>query len=764
MTALAAQALQRAVARRRWSVTPALELLVLGIAAAIGIASYYVLRSDPDTTRLIPPALIALLLVANILPGVIILMLIGRRIARRRAALSPVGGRGQLHVRLVAIFSILSAVPMLLVAVVASLLFQYGIQFWYSGQARTVFENAIVLTRQSYNLILDRYEQDAFAMAGDLGQEIAQAPARGLTPAAYVRSPTFDQFYLSQIFVRSLSEGALFAAKPNGQVQMLAAVNPYSVDLTRLIAAAAPRALADLRAGRRSAVVVTSDRIQIFTRLPGATQLYVYAGRVTPQRTMNTQFELAKQASASYHKLITRARALQLRFNAGLLAASLLIVGIAVWIALAIADRLVRPVGELVAAARRVEGGDLTARVPDPRSPDEVGTLAKAFNQMTGRLEQQNADLLAANTTLENRRALIEAVMGGVSAGVVATAPDGTVRIANASAARLLGAEGAGPVGKPLAAVAPELEALVGGEAREAVVQVAQRSDGGATGGERTLAVRIARTDAGPILTFDDITQQVQDQRRAAWADVARRIAHEIKNPLTPIQLAAERLQRRYGGQVEAGDTTFARLTETIVRQVGDLRRMVDEFSSFARMPKPVFHPEAMLDIVRQSLFLHEVAHPRIRFDLAHSDPAPTMTCDRRQLGQAITNLVKNAVEAIEAKGGDGGEVAMELAERDGRVIVSIADDGIGLPAERDRILEPYMTTRARGTGLGLAIVAKIVEEHRGTMTFADRDGGGTVVTLFFDPAVLDDDAAGDSRYEPAAPDGQLATLTRNRT
>ncbi len=295
--------------------------------------------------------------------------------------------------------------------------------------------------------------------------------------------------------------------------------------------------------------------------------------------------------------------------------------------------------------------------------------------------------------------------------------------------------------------------------------------------GERTLAVRIARTDAGPILTFDDITQQVLDQRRAAWADVARRIAHEIKNPLTPIQLAAERLQRRYGGIVEAGDTTFARLTETIVRQVGDLRRMVDEFSSFARMPKPVFREEALVDTARQSLFLHEVAHPGVRFELIHDEPGPTLVCDRRQIGQALTNIVKNAVEAIEAKGMGEGIVAMTLGQQGQRfVTVEVADSGIGLPAERERIVEPYMTTRARGTGLGLAIVKKIVEEHLGTMMFSDRVGGGSVVTMTFDAAAL---AAGDylpaeeKRAEQGAEQGalsepagerRLATTTLTRT
>jgi two-component system nitrogen regulation sensor histidine kinase NtrY len=344
---------------------------------------------------------------------------------------------------------------------------------------------------------------------------------------------------------------------------------------------------------------------------------------------------------------------------------------------------------------------------------------------------------------------------------VVSIDADRRIRVINSSAMALLN-PGEAPVGRLLSDIAPELDHLLDGEAREDIVQLA-------SGGEaRTLAVKITRDEGGQVLTFDDITQQLLDQRRAAWSDVARRIAHEIKNPLTPIQLAAERLQRRYGKQVDAEDGTFAKLTDTIVRQVGDLRRMVDEFSSFARMPKPIFREESLLDIARQTMFLHEVAKPEIRFTLTHPDPVPTLVCDRRQLGQALTNLVKNATEAVEAievrADGERGEVAMTVREGEpGQLIIDVDDNGIGLPAERERIVEPYMTTRSRGTGLGLAIVKKIVEEHFGTMAFADRPGGGTRVTLCFDTAALErmEGTGGGDSDEPG---GALpAGLTRTK-
>ena len=730
----------------RFAVTPAVEMLVLAVAIATALVSYFVIVGSYAPQRLIPPLLVAFLLVANLVPGIALLMLLGRRIAMRRAARSPVGGGGRLHVRLVALFSIVAAVPMLLVTIFASLLFQYGVQFWYSDQARGMLENATSLAQSSYARQLNRWQEATVTMAGDMSGYLGERA---------LQSPDFPGWFLQQVYFRSLSEAALFKVSSENEIQTLAVVDPYKIDFARQVT---PQTIARLRAGQSAVVTVTGDRIQTITLLPGSDELFLYAGRVEDTKQMSEQTARASEVLTSYRSLLARARSLQLRFNAALLAISLLIVGIAVWIALAVADRLVRPVGELVDAARRVAGGDLTARVPDPRSRDEVGTLANAFNQMTGRLQEQNTELVTANSQLENRRALIEAVMAGVSAGVIATGRERTITIANDSATALLGTDAGGLVGRRLADVAPELDAMIDDGGREAIVEVGQGGDA------RTLAVRIARPATGPILTFDDITQQLLDQRRAAWSDVARRIAHEIKNPLTPIQLAAERLQRRYGGKIEAQDGTFSRLTDTIIRQVGDLRRMVDEFSSFARMPKPVFREESLVDAARQALFLHEVAHPAISFQLVNDDPGLTLVCDRRQIGQALTNIVKNAVEAIETRSEPGGSVTMILSRDQGRsVSIQVADTGIGLPVDRDRIVEPYVTTRARGTGLGLAIVKKIIEEHCGTIGFSDRPGGGTVVTMIFDAKAL---AALDQGASPPelAGEGQLPMMTRNRT
>lgn len=702
------------------AVTPLIEYGVLAAALAmVGVTYAVVRRGTPEA--LLSPSVVALLLVANLIPWMALLVLLGRRVARSRAARSPIGGSGRLHVRLVALFSVLASVPMLFVTVFASLLFQYGVEFWYSDRARDMIERAASLANDSYVEMTRWVDRENIALAKDI--------ANVLSSGYGFDTPEFVTIFGQSVLQRSLAESIVFSVSPQGEILTFALLDPYERGLAGNIRLEDVR---EIQAGKPSIVRVSGERVDSLAPVPG-TPYFVASGRVVGARELMARKQRAEAAVADYRALRKRSRDLQLNFNLALIGVSLLIVGLAVFVALAVADRLVRPVGALVDAAGRIAGGDLDARVADVRSDDEIGTLANAFNQMTGRLQEQTNALVTANAELESRRALIEAVMSGVSAGIVSIDEHRHVRLLNASAQNLLRTDAATAIGHPLSGIAPELDRLVAEGARDGVAQIV------AAGEARTLAVKITRDEDGRVLTFDDITQQLLDQRRAAWSDVARRIAHEIKNPLTPIQLAAERLQRRYGRQLAEDDGVFGRLTETIVRQVGDLRRMVDEFSSFARMPKPVFRDEALVDIARQAVFLHEVAHGEIAFSIDAADPAATLVCDRRQLGQALTNIVKNAVEAIEARPDDAppGRIAVTIAHPDDAVEITVSDNGVGLPVERDRIIEPYMTTRARGTGLGLAIVKKIVEEHFGTMAFADNPGGGTIVNLRFDPHLL---------------------------
>jgi two-component system nitrogen regulation sensor histidine kinase NtrY len=723
---------------RRSGVIPLVEVAAIMALIATALVSYLILSGYSEAEELLTPPMVAGLLVANLVPATALMVLIARRVAMRRATRSPMGGRGGLHVRLVALFSVLATVPTLLVVIFASFLFQSGTAFWFSDRARGMLENASTIAQDSYQQELDRVDSETLTMASDLAAFLSEYPAD---------SPEFTEFFARQVYYRNLSEAILMRVTPEHGVQSLALVDPYERSLENAVR---PDILGRLTGEQPSVAFQDDDRIGAVTRFPAGSDTYLYAARVFDARLIQ-QINRGAAVLDDYRALTERSRNLQLRFNAILLLVSLLIVALAIWIALKLADRLIRPIGELVDAARRVAAGDLSARVPASPVRDEIGTLGDAFNRMTRRLEEQTGALVAANAQLENRRAFTEAVLAGVTAGIISVDDDHVVRLINSSAEALLKTSGESPVGQKLADLAPELDRQIAAESREDVVQFASRGE------PRTLAVKTVKVKGGHVLTFDDITEQLLDQRRAAWSDVARRIAHEIKNPLTPIQLAAERLQRRYANEVTSDPSTFERLTGTIVRQVGDLRRMVDEFSSFARMPKPAFREEPVTEIARQALFLHEVAHPEIHFSLDVPDPSPLLVCDRRLLGQALTNVVKNGVEAIqqkrEEKGGAAsrpgngaaapgeGEapdsIAIKVRETDGRIVIEVADTGVGLPVERGRLTEPYMTTRAKGTGLGLAIVKKIVEEHFGQIEFEDRPGGGSLVRFHFDQEAL---------------------------
>jgi two-component system, NtrC family, nitrogen regulation sensor histidine kinase NtrY len=710
------------IARRRGRLMPAVEIAVLLLLVATATATYLVLSSRGEDELLSPPA-VAALLVANLLPAMALMVLIARRVALRRAARAEIGGRGRLHVRLVALFSVVASVPTLLVVIFASLLLQSGINFWFSEQARSTITNARDASETYRQEQLADISAEIDFMGGDVVSRINEAG---------IDDPLMGDFLFNQTTRRKLLETALLSINSEGAIQMRAGVNLYDRPLESRFPVAE---LVAMQAGEVKTKFDGSDRIEGVVRLDPEAKLYVYGSREgTPLSRMVAN---AAAAADEYQAVLDRSRSYQLQFNAALFIVSLLIVAFAIWVALQLADRLVRPVGQLASAARKVTAGDLSARVPGARGRDEIGLLGKAFNRMTTRLEEQTGALVGANRQLENRRALIEAVLSGVTAGIISVDRERRVQLINPSAEALLRTGERDLVGQRLADIAPELDRHLDAEEGEDVVKITR------DGAEHTLAVKRVKADGGHVLTFDDITEQLLDQRRAAWSDVARRIAHEIKNPLTPIQLAAERLQRRFAKEIDSDAATFEKLTGTIVRQVGDLRRIVDEFSSFARMPKPVFRPEAIADVARQALFLHEVAHSDISFRFDAPDPAPTLVCDRRLIGQALTNIVKNAVEAIQQRHDDradearNDEIAMAVREEGPNLFLTVSDTGIGLPADRRRITEPYMTTRARGTGLGLAIVKKIVEDHGGRIDFDDAPTGGTIVTLTFDRDVL---------------------------
>ncbi len=419
---------------------------------------------------------------------------------------------------------------------------------------------------------------------------------------------------------------------------------------------------------------------------------------------------------------------------------ALLMLLAAVWLAILFATRLTAPIGGLMAAAEQMRGGNLAVRVEEGPANDELGQLARSFNRMASQIEHQRTELVAANRELDTRRRLTDAVLAGVSAGVLSVDSAGVVTRSNRSALDLLAMPEDGVVGRLLTGLMPELAPLMA-QATERPGRLTQdQIEITHAGTRRILLVRIsAASDAGWVVTFDDVTDLMSAQRMAAWGDVARRIAHEIKNPLTPIQLSAERLRRRYLKQITEDPETFSTCTDTIIRQVGDIGRMVDEFSSFARMPRPTVHPEDAKELCQQALFLQRSGHADIRYHADLPDHAVSLACDRRQIAQILTNLLKNAAEAIEGREAAPGtalapgEITLRLTEGAGEVRVVVEDNGKGLPTEgRERLTEPYVTTRGKGTGLGLAIVKKIMEDHGGRLVLEDREGGGARISLVF--------------------------------
>ena len=688
------------------------------IIAFIGdwIAAYSAVTDRAAKGELLPAGQAASLLLGVLLPGMAFMMLLGRWIALRRAAES-VGGKGRLHVQLVMLFSLIAALPTLLVAIFASWLFQSGVEFWFSDNSRGLLENANKLARGYYEQTQRDVSNEAVAMNSDL---------RYILSRTSVGSPALAENLSYQGIQRGLDEVAILNRGSDGALRTLVIVDPPKGGVTDRVTR---QELRRLDAGEPIVVNAMADRIEAVTAIDSHAGVYLYAARTSDLLAIS-QGRRADAIVSAYQVLTQRARLLQLRFNVALFIASLALVGLAVWFALRFADRQVQPLYELVGAARRVGAGNYALRVDGRAKSDEVGLLNRAFNRMTTQIERQTLALVGANQQLDERRAFMEAVLESVTAGVISLDGKGAVLLMNSSAQSLLmGLNGPAPLGQPLAHIAPPLAALLDAGRVDGIVQHGK-------GGELlTLAVRLTANRGGHVITFEDITRQLIDQRQAAWSDVARRIAHEIKNPLTPIQLATERLTRRYRRQIILDPELFEELTATIIRQVGDLRKMVDEFSSFARLPKPIFRAEDPVDLVRQAVFLQEVARSDIRFGLVHEPDIGPIACDRHQFGQAMTNVLKNATEAIDAKMKNApadytGKIGVTLRQDEHHFCVAITDNGIGLPQERERIVEPYVTTREKGTGLGLAIVKKIVEEHGGEMSFASVDSGGTQVTL----------------------------------
>ncbi|MCP5410989.1 MAG: PAS domain-containing sensor histidine kinase [Alphaproteobacteria bacterium] len=701
-----------------------LALAVGALAALSGCVTYALLTGltpyTPTRTGLAVLLLVNLTLVLTL--GALIAWRVVRLWAERRSGRAG----AKLHVRLVTWFSAIAVVPVILVAIFAAITLNLGLEAWFSDRVKTALGSAVnvaqVYVKEHETSIINdvSYIADALQSDPQLFDEEKHVRAGRL----FAKLGTVTQ-----------NRGLQAAYILDGKGRVLGSTKQQSVKDPP------PPKPADITASRDSVVLDTPDNgtVTALVQLHALNDAYLEVVRVVDPKVFGYYLR-TKAAVGEYNRLDENRSEVALVFAALYAVVSLAILLAAIWFGLWAANRLVRPISSLIDAAEKVSEGDLTAHVRVAQDDDELGTLGEAFNRMTHQLSAQREDLIAAGRQIDIRRRFTETVLSGVSAGVLGLDREGRITIVNRAAARLLDSTPEDMEGAHYAEAIPELAALV----RRAIGEPVGHAGGEVTlkrgGKTRTLSVQVSSeaTAESFVVTFDDITDLVSAQRTAAWADVARRIAHEIKNPLTPIQLSAERLKRKYSGEITSDPETFQQCTDTIVRQVGDIGRMVDEFSSFARMPTPVMRRENAQELVQQAVFLQRVGNPGITFTTALPKEPVYFEGDGRLISQALTNVLKNAGEGIAARiaRGDDEPGRIEIAlERNGATFAyRITDNGVGLPPEhRHRLTEPYVTTRAKGTGLGLAIVRKIMEDHGGDIALGDCETGeGAQVILTF--------------------------------
>jgi two-component system nitrogen regulation sensor histidine kinase NtrY len=695
----------------------AITLVLAMVALLFGVGTFFVLA---DGATALSPDLIAGMVIANLS----VLMLLGAVLAGRLIRVWHERQRGRagakLHVRLVVLFGVVASVPSIMVAVFASLFFHYGIQAWFNDRVRTALNEGLQASQGYFEENRNNIRTDALAMAYDLTRVGATL---GTDPQFF--GTTLD----NERALRGLTEAMIFEPVTGQSIVASGLAGGYGI--------AVPPASAINTARAGNVAVIASDdgtMVRAVVALNSTPTLMLVVGRPV-DRTILDHMQRTQQAVAEYKRLDQSRTGLQLTFTLIFAILALLMLTAAVLLGVLLANQIARPIGRLTFAAERVRDGDLSVQVPE-KGDDEIGDLSRAFNRMTGQLATGRRDLMAAYGQIDERRRFTEGVLSGVSAGVIGLDALGRIELPNRVASALLQIDLVAATGKELTALVPELTSLVGrvmsNPERAAMQEIALGTGAKA----RILLVRVGAEvnndrATGFVVTFDDITELQSAQRKAAWADVARRIAHEIKNPLTPIQLAAERLKKRFAAEITSDPETFAQCADTIIRQVQDIGRMVDEFSRFARMPAPVFKNEDVGLTAREALILQRAAHPEITFVTDIPEQGPRTLCDRGLIGQAITNLLQNAADALEYCPGQR-HIWLRVALIDHQITIAVADDGPGLPTEnRAGLTEPYVTHKQKGTGLGLAIVKKIMEDHDGNLLLADRtQGPGAEVTL----------------------------------
>ncbi|MDP1528469.1 MAG: PAS domain-containing sensor histidine kinase [Rhodoferax sp.] len=700
-------------------------LIAYALAFLVTAAAIWLMAVAPGTSgegaRAAAGQVVLAILGVNLLLISGLAAVVGRRalmLFRRR---TDAGAR--LHLRFVTLFSMVALIPAVLVALVFGVLVNRGVDQWFSDNVASAVDNGALIGEAYLDDVSTEMDGDLAVIADQLGS------VRPLFANRIQFSDALGQ--IAQLF----GYPAIYILGPDGEVLAsgeMPGAPPYVAPPREVLEAAAE--------GEAPPQEVTEnpDAVRSLMALPDYGQAYLYLVRPLKPGLI-AQMRTGEESIVAFRDAKDSRSRIQTAFALGYFETALLVLVGAIWLGMGAASSISAPIGRLVVAADRVAAGDLTARVDGEVGPGEIQALSAAFNRMTGDLEAQQSALVAASEEATGRTLFIETVLSGVSAGVIGLDRQRRVSVINDSAIELLAIRDTAIIGRPLGEVSPELSEL----AARAEAHIEEEIDVSLEGETRRLRVRIEGGVGGEmVLTFDDITRLVTAQRNAAWRDVARRIAHEIKNPLTPIQLSAERLRRRYRSQVVDDVEVFDRCTETIIRQVGDIGRMVDEFSSFARMPAPRFTTADPAELLREAVFAQRVAEGDIGVELIEPLPKVVLHADRPMIGQALTNILKNAGEAVAARraiaprDGDGERpgISARLMLEDETVVFIIEDDGMGLPdKDRDRLTEPYVTTREKGTGLGLAIVKRICEEHGGELKLADAETlAGARVCLIF--------------------------------
>lgn len=694
---------------------------VVVLALALAVSAFLILMG---LTGIVPTEKVVFRVLAGCgIAGMILLAIIAREVwgilrerARGRAA-------ARLLVRIVGLFTVIAVVPTVVVAIVASLTLDRSLDRYFSSQTQNIVATAGSVAQTYVREHALSIRGDALAMANDISR---------LRSLYDTDNKKFEDIFTAQAALRNVP-GAQIIRRDRTTVLR----NGLRTEREYLV----PDNIAINDATAEQPIIylpTDADFVGAVVPLTNFDDLFLYLARPIDPRVIG-YLKVTHDTLMDYRALENRRLNVQLAFALMYALITLIVLLSAVWLAINFSKWLVAPIRRLMWAADRVAGGNLDVQVPVHKSEGDLATLGETFNNMTSELRTQRNDIIHARDQIDSRRRFTEAVLAGVGAGVIGLDADERVTILNRSAERLMGLTEAEALGRKLAEVVPETAALIA-EAEGAGQRIVQ---GNITlqrdGRERVFAMRVtteqsSEADHGWVVTLDDITALITAQRTSAWADVARRIAHEIKNPLTPIQLSAERLKRKYGRHITQDRDVFDQCTDTIIRQVGDIGRMVDEFSSFARMPKPVVDSQDLAETIRQAVFLMRVGHPAVTFetDLPPSLPA---RYDRRLVSQALTNILKNAAEAIDGVPENEREpprIKVKAGQVGEELVIDVIDNGMGLPQDkRNRLLEPYVTTREKGTGLGLAIVGKIMEEHGGSIELNDSpEGRGAWIRL----------------------------------